>query len=247
MLLVCAATARELLALLPRQALGPAGAADHGPEGTARTTLPEQELLPLRLEVPAAACITGVGPVNAALALGLALAGARRAGQEISLVLNAGVAGSMDLHTAPLCSLWRVEEEIWPEYGLHDGTAVDGPSFGFPQWQGPQGPVFDRLRLPRPPRLPACLAGVDALPPAASLTVAGVSASPQRVAQLRRAHPGALLENMEGFAVALACARRGIACVEVRSVSNRVGPRAPHETDFPGAMRRLAAVWHPAP
>ena len=85
------------------------------------------------------------------------------------------------------------------------------------------------------------------LPAATSLSVAGVSASRQRVGQLRQAHPGALLENMEGFAVALACARQGIACVEVRSVSNRVGPRAPHETDFPGAMRRLADIWRPAP
>ena len=49
------------------------------------------------------------------------------------------------------------------------------------------------------------------------------------------------------LSVALACARQGIACVEVRSVSNRVGPRAPHETDFPGAMRRLADIWRPAP
>lgn len=39
----------------------------------------------------------------------------------------------------------------------------------------------------------------------------------------------------------------GHTCVEVRSVSNRVGPRAPHETDFPGAMRRLADIWRPAP
>ena len=177
----------------------------------------------------------------------LALAGARQAGHAVSLVLNVGVAGSMDLQRAPLRSLWRVEEEIWPEYGLHDGTAVDGPSFGFPQWEGPHGPVFDRLPLAAPAQLPACLHGLRSLPAATSLSVAGVSASRQRVGQLRQAHPGALLENMEGFAVALACARQGIACVEVRSVSNRVGPRAPHETDFPGAMRRLADIWRPAP
>lgn len=243
MLLVCAATARELLCALPEGALGPLPGADC----PAEAALPEQELLPLRLGIPARACITGVGPVNAALGMGLALADARRTGQSISLVLNVGVAGSMDLEQAPLCSLWRVEEEIWPEYGLHDGTAVDGPSFGFPQWHGPHGPVFDRLPLPRPDRLPSCLAPLAALPPATSLSVAGVSAARERVAQLRQAHPGALLENMEGFAVALACARQGIACVEVRSVSNRVGPRAPHETDFPGAMRRLVHIWRPAP
>ena len=175
------------------------------------------------------------------------MAGLIEAGHAVSLVLNVGVAGSMDLQRAPLRSLWRVEEEIWPEYGLHDGTAVDGPSFGFPQWEGPHGPVFDRLPLAAPAQLPACLHGLCSLPAATSLSVAGVSASRQRVGQLRQAHPGALLENMEGFAVALACARQGIACVEVRSVSNRVGPRAPHETDFPGAMRRLADIWRPAP
>ena len=245
MLLVCAATARELLSALPEQALGPAPGAACGP--AAQTGLPEQELLPLHLGLPALACITGVGPVNAALGMGLALAGARQAGHAVSLVLNVGVAGSMDLQRAPLRSLWRVEEEIWPEYGLHDGTAVGGPSFGFPQWEGPHGPVFDRLPLAAPAQLPACLHGLCSLPAATSLSVAGVSASRQRVGQLRQAHPGALLENMEGFAVALACARQGIACVEVRSVSNRVGPRAPHETDFPGAMRRLADIWRPAP
>ena len=124
MLLVCAATARELLSALPEQALGPAPGAACGP--AAQTGLPEQELLPLHLGLPALACITGVGPVNAALGMGLALAGARQAGHAVSLVLNVGVAGSMDLQRAPLRSLWRVEEEIWPEYGLHDGTAVDG-------------------------------------------------------------------------------------------------------------------------
>ena len=245
MLLVCAATARELLSALPEGALAPLPGAACDP--AAQAALPEQELLPLRLPLPALACITGVGPVNAALGMGLALASARHTGQAVSLVLNVGVAGSMDLERAPLCSLWRVEEEIWPDYGLHDGTAVDGPSFGFPQWEGPHGPVFDRLPLPAPRELPACLRGLCSLPAAPSLSVAGVSASRERVARLRGAHPGALLENMEGFAVALACARQGIACVEVRSVSNRVGPRAPHETDFPGAMRRLAHIWRPAP
>ena len=157
MLLVCAATARELLSALPEQALGPVPGAVCGP--AAQTGLPEQELLPLRLGFPALACITGVGPVNAALGIGLALAGARQAGHAVSLVLNVGVAGSMDLQRAPLCSLWRVEEEIWPEYGLHDGTAVDGPSFGFPQWEGPHGPVFDRRPWPLPRSCPPACTG----------------------------------------------------------------------------------------
>ena len=81
----------------------------------------------------------------------------------------------------------------------------------------------------------------DALPHCRSLTVAGVSASFARAADLRGRYK-ADLENMEGFAVAYACARQGIPCVEVRSVSNKVGPRAREEKDFPGALRALAQV-----
>lgn len=237
MLLLCAATAAEMLAAVP------AGGASY-----TESDFPLLKPVPLRLGKEAGvACVTGVGPVNAALGMGITLAQCSAAGQQLRAVINVGLAGSFDLGRWPLGSLHVVREEIWPEYGLHDGTAVDGPSFGFPQWEGPHGPVFDRLPLAAPAQLPACLHGLRTLPAATSLSVAGVSASRQRVEQLRQAHPGALLENMEGFAVALACARQGIACVEVRSVSNRVGPRAPHETDFPGAMRRLADIWRPAP
>ena len=81
----------------------------------------------------------------------------------------------------------------------------------------------------------------DALADCRSLTVAGVSASFARAADLRGRYQ-ADLENMEGFAVAYACARQGIPCVEVRSVSNKVGPRAREEKDFPGALRALAQV-----
>ena len=59
MLLVCAATARELLSALPEQALGPVPGTACGP--AAQTGLPEQVPLPLHLGFPALACITGVG------------------------------------------------------------------------------------------------------------------------------------------------------------------------------------------
>ena len=50
------------------------------------------------------------------------------------------------------------------------------------------------------------------------------------------------LENMEGFAVAYACARAGVPCVEIRAVSNKVGPRAADEKDFPGALAALGRI-----
>lgn len=243
-LLLCAATGPELAGLVP--GFTPAGmpTARNGAADAAKTW-PEMTLWPLRLKCgPALCCITGVGPVNAALAMGIALSRASAEGSSVTAVLNAGLAGAFDLADRPLLALCRVREEIWPEYGLHDGRSVTAQAFGFPQWQPPHGPAV-RDRMP--------LAGLEALSqfgapqkgeaflPSTSLTVAGVSASFARAADLR-ARYRADLENMEGFAVAYACARQGIPCVGVRSVSNKVGPRANDEKDFSGALAALTRV-----
>ena len=72
--------------------------------------------------------------------------------------------------------------------------------------------------------------------------VRGHAGHPLNEAADLRARYAAGLENMEGFAVAYACARMGIACVGIRSVSNKVGPRAQDEKDFPGALAALTRV-----
>jgi futalosine hydrolase len=46
----------------------------------------------------------------------------------------------------------------------------------------------------------------------------------------------ALAEDMEGFAVALACALRGTPLRIVRGVSNEVGDRAPERWRIPAAL-----------
>ncbi|MDR2745183.1 MAG: futalosine hydrolase [Desulfovibrio sp.] len=228
-LLICAPTAGELAAMLP---------------GLAPEDAREMRLVPARLKQgQALACVIGVGPVNAALAMGEALAGAKNAGTPVASVLLAGLAGAFDLARLPLRSLCLVKEEIWPEYGLHDGTNVTARAFSFPLWRRAAhdgGDVYDRLPLAVPESIGLPLkSGV--LPEVLSLTVAGVSASLARTRELSQRY-GADLENMEGFAVAYACARHGIPCVEIRAVSNKVGPRAREEKDFPGALRRLAQV-----
>ena len=192
------------------------------------TCPPEHELAPYRLagrEI--LLCITGVGPINASIAMGRALA--QRG--DISTVWNIGLAGSFDLALAPLGSVWLVREEIYPEYGLvADMPGADARALGFAQYAD----VWDRLPLP--------VAG-DALPQAASLTVAGVTNSPVRAAALYARYKS-LLENMEGFAVALACLRAGIACHEARVVSNLVGSRAPEHRAFAAALDRLPHLVH---
>jgi len=67
-----------------------------------------------------------------------------------------------------------------------------------------------------------------ALPDAAAgsvLTVATVTGTAARAAQLHARHPDAVAEAMEGFGVATAARRAGIPVAEVRSISNVVGPR----------------------
>lgn len=171
-------------------------------------------LWPVRLKHgEALACLTGVGPLNAALALGLCLGRAEAEGRPVDVVLNAGLAGSFELTRLPLRSLCLVREEIWPEFGLHDGQSVTAEAFSFPLWRRPaptdggHADVRDRLSLDNAAGLAALgfRGAEDALPfrPCRSLTVAGVSASFDRARSLwNRYH--AELENMEGFAVAYA-------------------------------------------
>ncbi|WP_377270684.1 futalosine hydrolase [Peterkaempfera sp. SMS 1(5)a] len=57
------------------------------------------------------------------------------------------------------------------------------------------------------------------------LTVSTVTGTAARAAELAERHPGAAAEAMEGFGVAEAAARFGLPVLELRTVSNPVGPR----------------------
>jgi futalosine hydrolase len=59
----------------------------------------------------------------------------------------------------------------------------------------------------------------------AVLTVSTVTGTAARATELRARHPRALAEAMEGFGVAEAAAAHGIPVLELRAVSNPVGPR----------------------
>jgi futalosine hydrolase len=57
------------------------------------------------------------------------------------------------------------------------------------------------------------------------LTVSSVTGTAARAAILRERHPDAAAEAMEGFGVATAAHQAGVGFVEVRTVSNPIGPR----------------------
>jgi len=232
-LLICAATPKELSALVPDLFPRP-------------HTMPEMQ--PMRGPVKHGHAIfmaTGVGPVNAALAMGLCFGLTHETtGSKVKIdaVLYAGLAGAFDLTANPLRSIWRVSTEIWPEYGLNDGTSVTARAFSHALWERPgKEAVYDRLELGNIADIPHADMEGEEWPSCASLTVAGVSASFARRNALWDAwHAG--LENMEGFAAAYAAARAEIPFVEIRVVSNKVGPRSRAEKDFDGALLVLGKI-----
>ncbi len=196
--------------------------------------------------------VTGVGPLAAALAAGRA----QTAKPPPAGFVACGVAGAYAGSLAPLGSLVVASKEIWPEYGLVTETGVDPVALGFPLagnrddtdpppvWNSldldPEG-AFRALGL----RLPAD--GTDrGLPRVSfgpSLTVAGVSGTPGRARALAAKY-GALTENMEGFPLALAARILGVPFIELRSVSNVVGERAPDAWNMPAALASLSRAAH---
>ncbi|MBQ7457299.1 MAG: futalosine hydrolase [Desulfovibrio sp.] len=229
-LLILAPTEEELAALFPKDMRS------HLPKEVARPCA----LLSNHLAIqPVYTTLCGVGPVNAGIALGASLGELQSRGIALDTVLLCGLAGSYDLTKAPLCSLWNVTEELYPEYGLNDGHTVVAEAFTWPQWKdSPKGTIANRIPLDDitlltkdPKDIQSCL----------GITVAGVSASFERTMELRERYH-ATVENMEGFAVALGCLRFGVRCLQIRSISNKVGPRKASEKDFLGALDRLGDI-----
>lgn len=181
--------------------------------------------------------VTGVGPMAAAVSLGLVLG---RHGASLSGVVNLGVAGGFDLAATPLGALVTATAETFPEYGLRAKAGVDTHGLGFPQLTLAGVPVYDTLPLAAPDAAAATM-GLR-LPKEAvagpCVTVAGVSGEPDRAAILARKYK-AVAESMEGFAMAMAAAAAGIPFLELRAISNRVGARSPEDWDLPGALAAL--------
>lgn len=76
------------------------------------------------------------------------------------------------------------------------------------------------------------------------LTVSTVTGTAARAAGLAARHPLAGAEAMEGFGVAEAAAAHGLPVLEVRAVSNPVGPRDRDAWRIGDALTALAEGFH---
>ncbi|MEV0223697.1 futalosine hydrolase [Streptomyces sp. NPDC050704] len=156
----------------------------------------------------------GVGPAAAAASTAAALTAAALAGEPYDLVVSAGIGGGFQPE-APLGSLVLADEITVVDLGAEtaDGfVPVTELGFGTVTHRPPQALVRE-------------LAAVTGGRAGAVLTVSTVTGSAERAAELRRRHPRALAEAMEGFGVAEAAAAHGVPVLEIRAVSNPVGPR----------------------
>jgi len=151
----------------------------------------------------------GVGPARAAARTAAALATA-----PYGLVVSAGIAGGF-LPDAPVGSLVVADEITAADLGAEtaDGfVPVTELGFGTVSHRPPEALVRE-------------IASATGARTGAVLTVSTVTGTAARAALLRERHPTALAEAMEGFGVAEAATAKDLPVLEIRAVSNPVGPR----------------------
>jgi len=184
-------------------------------------------------DVAVEAALCGFGPAAAGALAAITLH--RSPDDPVALV---GICGTFDEARLPVGGFFEPTEVRMHGIGRGEGEAHVGPATtGFPQAPAAGGreAVVDRLPLGDG----SDLGGV----PGVLLTVSAAASSPQEAAWRRGAYPDALAEDMEGFPVALACARLGRSLAILRGVSNVVGADGPweHERGLEAARRGLEA------
>lgn len=158
--------------------------------------------------------IAGVGPVIAAVRTASQLSI-----QKYAVVISAGIGGGF-VNRAPVGSLVIADQIVYADLGAEtpDGFQTV-QELGF-------GENYCAVDLDRSNELASCCyqSGIDvAVGPI--LTVSTVTGTAASALELSKRVPGAAAEAMEGYGVAMACHHYGIPVMELRAISNEVGPR----------------------
>ncbi len=192
----------------------------------------------LGLAVPAGVEVRccGMGPTLAAV-------GACRALDELrpSRCVLVGIAGTRDATRAPVGGL------VVGESVVDEGVGA-GAGAGFVPLAdlAPPGEHVPPTTLPLD--VPAAWLREDVAaglaPPVAGAvgTVAAASASVEEADARLARRPDVLVEEMEGYAVALACRAAGVPLSVVRAVSNRAGDRDTTRWDIAGSLGSLGRL-----
>ncbi|RMG97150.1 MAG: futalosine hydrolase [Deltaproteobacteria bacterium] len=182
----------------------------------------------------------GVGKVAAALGTFEAVHDARPAA-----VLSFGLCGTYDGRALGVGAACRVRQAVLSDEGVctpHGFLGLGDLGLGTAEPLDADGGLDRWLDHTAGP-LPAVRAATVS-------TCAGAS----DLARARRERSGAVVETMESYAIAAACARLGVPWAEVRVVSNETGDRDRARFDLDGAaaagralVERIFARWEEAP
>ena len=154
------------------------------------------------------------------------IAAAARASNLISRyqpdrVLLIGIAGTFDTQCYPVGSAHRFTQTRCDGIGIGTGDSFTTASqLGWPQFKGAdaQPEIGDTLLLDS-----GFVSGIPAS--GTLLTCCSASDSAEMAATRKKRFPDANAEDMEGFAVAMACNLAGVPLQIVRGISNEVGDR----------------------
>ena len=182
------------------------------------------------VDAPCELC--GFGPVAAAARARHAIAA-----HEPERVVLVGIAGTFDPRGLPVGTAAVFPSALMHGVGVGVGVAsfVSATALGFRHW-----PRSGEGEADGPDALPlAC-----PVPPAAGplLSVCTASATEAEARERRELFPGAVAEDMEGFAVALACRLAEVPLAIVRGISNAVGDRRFERWQIPDALDAAGLV-----
>ena len=179
------------------------------------------------VQAPCELC--GFGPLAAAARTSVLIA--RHAPERVILT---GIAGTFEPSGLPVGTATIFARVAMHGVGVGTGAAfLPAGAIDFLHWPGDgqhDQAISDELELEAP------------VPPAAGrlLTCCAASASADEARQRQDQFPGAVAEDMEGFAVGLACRLAGVPVAIARGVSNEVGDRRVDRWQIPEA---LDAAW----
>ena len=172
--------------------------------------------------------LCGFGPVAAA-----ARTSSQIAIHKPDRVLLIGIAGTFNTSVLPVGGAALLPRVIMHGIGVGtDETFVPAGEMGFQHWrgEGEESAIGDELVLNTPR---SSVSG-------SLLTCSAASASAQDMRNRLDRYPSVVAEDMEGYAVALACRLENVPLVIVRGISNVVGDRLSKNWQIPQA---LIAAW----
>ncbi|MEV6671775.1 futalosine hydrolase [Streptomyces sp. NPDC051162] len=185
------------------------------------------------------ALAAGVGPAAAAAGTATALTAAAVSGSPYDLVVSAGIGGGFTgaAAGAPVGSLVVSDAIVAADLG------AETPEGFLPVTELGFGTVEHRP----PEALVRAVADATGARRGEVLTVSTVTGSAERARALAELRPRALIEAMEGFGVAEAAAAHGVPVLEIRAVSNPVGPRDRAAWRIGDALAALAGAFAALP